>query len=505
MSKSLTSLLATSVAFSLLVGCANSNTGSQSNQGTTEAPKGPTPITIMANLHTPEVPNQEIEKLLEERTNTNLTIQWVPDGSYDEKLNAAFATGGLPQAVFMRNQTSLLLFREAFRSNQFWEIGPYLKDYPNLKNLDPKVLNNTSVDGKIYALYQERPLSKQGIIYRKDWADALGIPAPKTIDDLYNMAKAFTEKDPDKNGKNDTIGFTDRNDLIYGAFKTISSYFGTPNNWAVKDGKIIPEFEDPAYMETLKWFQKLHKEGLINKDFPATSKNDQQNLFNTGKAGIYVGSLQDVTTLQQKLSGTGMKFELDVLNRIEGPKGPGVWALPGFISAVIFPKSAVKTEAELKSILTYFDKLMAPENTNLIFYGMEGKHYTLKDGKAEVTSDVKLWERDVKAYQALMIGGESTIKMLEPTYTLPVRAKAEQQVKDNNSFLIHDPTPPLDSKTYTEKGLRLQEIIKDATYKFILGGIDEAGFRKEVEKWKTEGGQKIMDEYTASYQAVNKK
>lgn len=75
---------------------------------------------------------------------------------------------------------------------------------------------------------------------------------------------------------------------------------------------------------------------------------------------------------------------------------------------------------------------------------------------------------------------------------------------DNGKYLIQDPTLSLDSKTYIEKGARLQEWIKDATYMFILGRMDEAGFRKEVERWKAEGGNEILKEFTLSYQAAKK-
>ena len=71
-----------------------------------------------------------------------------------------------------------------------------------------KLINkNASIDGKLYGIYRERPLSRQGIVIRKDWLDNLGLDMPKTVDELYETAKAFTEKDPDQNGKNDTIGF----------------------------------------------------------------------------------------------------------------------------------------------------------------------------------------------------------------------------------------------------------------------------------------------------------
>lgn len=44
------------------------------------------------------------------------------------------------------------------------------------------------------------------IHYRKDWFDALNLQSPKTLDDWYNVIKALTLNDPDKNGKNDTYG-----------------------------------------------------------------------------------------------------------------------------------------------------------------------------------------------------------------------------------------------------------------------------------------------------------
>lgn len=498
-------LIAAAAAVSLLAGC-GAGGGQQAGdkepaQQQGSAPKGPVKISMMANLHTPEVPSDLIEKMVEEKTNTELDIQWVPDGSYEEKLNASFATGTLPQAVYMKNQSTLIMFKDAIRDGQFWEIGPLLKDYPNLSKLNPAVLHNTSVDGKIYALYQERPLSRQGIIYRKDWADKLGLSEPKNTDELYQMLKSFTEGDPNGSGKKDTIGLTDRSDLIYGAFKTVSSYFGTPNNWGEEDGKLIPEFMHPGYMETMKFFKKLHQEGLINQDFPVTSKTDQQNLFITGVAGMYIGAMGDVVSLHQKMVDINPDIELEVHNRVEGPDGKlGVWAIPGYGSAVLFPKSSVKTEEDLRNILDFYDKLMAPELTNLIYYGVEGTHYNVVEGKASVVDDTKLTDREVKPYQAIMIGGPSTIDMLEGYFKLPVKAKAEELTVDNENFLIHDPAAPLDSPTYTERGVRLQEIIKDATYNFILGKLDEAGFQGEVDRWLKEGGNQIIEEFNASYQ-----
>lgn len=508
--KSAIVLAAAAVSMVLVAGCGNNNAGETNNieatqkpnEGaaqSTDKPAEPLKLSVMLDLHEPEVPSDKIEKLLEEKTNTQLDIQWVPDGSYDDKLNAAFATGSLPQAVQLKNAESLGLFRDAIKDGQFWEIGPFIEEFPNLTKLNKDVLNNTSVGGKIYALYRESALSRQGIIFRKDWAEKLGLAAPKTIDELYNMLKAFKEQDPDGNGKQDTIGLTDRSDLVYGAFKTVSSYFGTPNGWGEKEGKLAPEFMFAEYMDTMNFFKKLHKEGLINQDFPVTAKNDQQNLFATGKAGVYIGALGDVQSMDPKVKEINAAGELDIQNRIEGPKGTGIWSTAGYGSVFLFPKSAIKSEEELKQVLSFFNELMSPELSNVVQWGIEGEHYTLQDNHVVPSEDTKLTNRETKPYLSFQIGGQGTIaELLDPTYPLPVKAKSEELIKDNESILINDPTVALESKTRIEKGVRLSEIIKDATYKYILGDIDEAGFQAAVEKWLKDGGQQMIEEYNSN-------
>lgn len=509
MKKTKSSIILAAASLVILAGCGN-NQGSnnlteasakpsEDTAQATTAPKEPFKLSIMLNLHEPEVPSDKLEKLLEEKTNTQLQIQWVPDGSYDDKINASFATGSLPQAVQLKNAASLVMFRDALKDGQFWEIGHLIEQYPNLSKLNKEVLNNTSVEGKVYALYREAALSRQGVIFRKDWADKLGIAAPKNTDELYSMFKAFKEQDPDGNGKHDTIGLTDRSDLIFGAFKTVSSYFGTPNNWGEKDGKLAPEFMFPEYIDTMNFFKKLHQEGLINQDFPVTAKTDQQNLFASGKAGVYIGALGDVQSLSEKVQAVNPAGELDLQNRIEGPKGTGIWSTAGYGSVTLFPKSAIKTEDELKQVLSFFDQLMSPELANLILWGINGEHHTVDGGYAIPSDDTKLTGREVKPYQSMQIGGQSTIaELLDSSFPLPVKAKSEQLIKDNESILINDPTTSLESKTNIEKGARLQEIIKNATYQYMLGDIDEAGFQKAVDKWLKDGGQQIIDEFNSS-------
>jgi len=476
----------------------NNNNTEEQNDSNVEDAGEPTQISMMATLHTPEVPDDRVLKEIERAANVELNIEWVPDNNYADKLNTAFATETFPQIVPVGMQ-QFNQFKDAIRDGQFWEIGPYLGDYENLGKLKDEILENTKVDGKLYSLYQGSSLSRQGLIYRKDWADNLGLEAPTNLEEFYDMAKAFTEDDPNENGKDDTFGLTDRSDLIYGAFKTIASWHGTPNYWGEKDGELLPEFMFDEYMDTMNFMKDLRDNGYMNQDFPVTSKEDQQDMFKNGTAGMYVGAMSDVLSMYHDAIELNPDLEYDVHNYIEGPDGEfNIWAIPGYGSVVMFPKSAIETEEELREILTFYNKMMTPELSNLAKWGFEGEHYTLKDGYVIMDDDQAKYEREVLPFGTLNIGEPETNGQYDSFFEYETRQKAAELIKENENHLVHDPTNALESDTAVRDGDRLQEIINDATYNYILGEIDEDGFYAQVEKWKEEGGNDIIAEFNAA-------
>lgn len=462
-----------------------------------DAKQEPTKISIMTPLHTAEVPDPKIEKLIEEKLNVELDIQWIPATTYVDRMSAAFATGSLTDIVNISMEGAN---KEAIRDGQFWEIGPYIDQFDNLKKLKKDVLQNTAIDGKLYALYQGRPLSRQGLVYRKDWAENLGISAPTNTDELYEMFKLFTENDPDQNGKHDTIGLADRGDLDYGAFKTVASWFGTPNEWGLLDGELKPKFMFAEYKETMEFFKKLRENGYINLDFPVTSKTDQQNMVKNGTAGAYIGCMCDVQPIYTDAVQLNPDIDLDVHNNIAGPSGQfTVWSTPGFNHPYLFPKSSVKTEEQLLKILEFMDGLMDPEIANLLYWGIEGEHYNVVDGKAIPIEDQGKIDREVKPYNTIEVGEADTNGRYEGKYEYAPMQKANELFADNDNYLVLDPTVTLDSETFSRDKDRLTQIITDATYQFMLGDIDEVGFDKAIDRWLSEGGSKVIEEYNAAY------
>jgi putative aldouronate transport system substrate-binding protein len=482
------------IAAIFLSSCSN-QTGSEVFEKSQSRPV----ITIMAPLHFPQGPDSSLVQQLEEMTGTKLMIDWVPDEIYTDKMNAALTMNSLKKATFVK-YTDYIFLKSAIRSGMFWEVGPYLDDYPNLRRLNDNILSQTAVDGKIYGLYTERPSSRQGVILREDWLENLQLEAPKTLDQLYDVLKQFTVKDPDQNGKDDTFGLTDRNDLVFGAFKTLSSYFGTPNNWIAQDHRIIPEFETTQYRDTMNFMKKLYDEKLINQDFVVTSKDIQRNMLISGKAGVYIGSMTDVQRLSNEAKQFNPEARFTVVNRIEGPEGYKVWSIPNFNGLFLFSKSAIKTEDELKQVLGFFDRTMEADAANLMKYGIEGRHYTLAGKEVQLPiKNEQLRIDEVSPLYSLMIADLSNPNLMQVAQEDPLLALAEKLSVDNEKFIVKDPTVNLESVAFDEHSEDLNQIISDATYQYILGQMDEAGFNQEIEKWRRSGGEQIIEEYTKSY------
>jgi putative aldouronate transport system substrate-binding protein len=482
-------------ASALLAGCGSDKSPAASGKGNNTAEnKGPLKLSIMTLMYAePPKADSEVQKKIEEFTNTKLDISWVPNSSYKEKVNVTIASGELPKALLVQNNKDSNIL-SAVRSGVFWEIGPYLNDYPNLSKMNKSVFDNIKVDGKIYGLYRARDLSTYGIIFRSDWLKSLGLTEPKTIDELYNVLKAFTLNDPDKNGKQDTVGLTEEKTMD--GFNVVASFLGAPNGWEVKDGKLSPDFLTPEYFEAMKFYKKLYDEKLIKQDFPVLNNQQKKDDINQGKAGAVISNMIDGANYQASLSKTFPGADVDVVSRIKGPKGERTPGGIGYNSVVMFPKSSVKTEAELKQILGFYDKMSDQKMLDLLGWGVEGKHYKLEDGKP-VFIDQKLQDTEVgSSYLQLQIAKYTAKTTGKET---PLMEKYGKMIKENESIAVNNPTNPLVSETQTTKGNELRPIIEDARTKYILGKIDEAGWKQAIEQWRKAGGDKVIEEFTAQY------
>ncbi len=464
----------------------------------------PLTITIMTRTFSgdPVRDDAEAKKIVEDYCNVKLKIEWVPSTAYAEKENLALASGDLPMIMLAGNNKEAPIVK-AVREGAFWEIGPYLKEYPNLSQANPITLWNSSFDGKTFALYSDRPLGRNGIIYRSDWLKKLGLSEPKTIDDLYKMMVAFRDRDPDGNGKADTYGmvvpYVKNNPIV---FKQTLVMFGGPIEWGfAADGTLQPYHQFPEYMECLKFWKKLYDEKLINQDFALYDPNKWNDPVIQDKAGLIIDV---VNTRSNQINGIFATDKpsaaVDVMGPVAGPKGRRLQATSGYGSIFLFSKSAIKDLATLKKVLAFEDKLGDKKMQDTCQFGVEGKHYIRLEGgyvKPNPPTDTRYPKNDFNDLnQIISFIPTGVLSLAEPK---PYVVKFEQTMRDNIKFCVGNPAAPFTSATQGTRGAQLDAILEDIYVKFVVGQMDEAGVKAALELWKKNGGSDVIKEINEQY------
>lgn len=466
----------------------------------------PNAISIMVPFFTAQPPTTDdpIVQKLSELTGSKINITWVPNASYEDKMNVTLASDDLPHIMEAGKSPGFVKSAEA---GAFWDLTDKLKDYPNLSNGNPEIQKAASVNGKVYGIYRYRAPMRIGVIVRKDWLKKLGMEMPKTTDDLYKLADAFTHKDPDGNGKDDTTG------LIIpkwpGAVGTSSPYdvienwFGAGNGWTERDGKLVPSFTTPESLEADKFIKKMVDEGLINKDFATLDSAQWNQPFFTGKGGIIIDVLDrsnQLLNLWAESDPDNIGNFVEVGGQLTGPDGQlRAYPTTGYNGFMAIPKGKVKDEEELKRVLTFLDKLNAKEGQILMANGIEGKDFKVEDGRSIPTNPTA--EISWPQLRCAVNGYTG--------YTPKLPTKAQQDTYDKVQELEaadlksanFNPAGAYVSETYVSKGAQLDNILADARIKFIAGQIDEKGLQDAIQLWRTSGGDKVIEETNQLYQA----
>ncbi|OUM93796.1 MAG: hypothetical protein A9Z00_02425 [Thermobacillus sp. ZCTH02-B1] len=491
-------------------GASNAGNGGDANAS---EPEPPMEISIMLPIFKTNYPSDDspVVQEINKRANVKLHFEWVPNSSYTDKFNITLASGKLPTIIYVPDVKNPN-FVNAVRAGAFWEVGEKMKNYPYLSLANPVIMQNSSIDGKNYGVYRGRALGRNGINYRKDWLENLGLEPPKTIDDFYNMLKAFKEQDPDGNGKDDTYGMV----LVKwtgqwaSGFDIIKLWFGAPNKWGVVDGKLVPEHETPEYLEALRFMKKLYDEGLINQDFAVFDSAKWNDPVVNGQAGVIVDVTDNAARLDDaihRMLAEQGKDQPDVhfVDNMIGVVGDhGLRALPtsGFAGLLAIPKSSVKTEEELDRVLAFLDKMNEPEMQTLANFGIEGVHYTVEDGYAVRISDTVKLESEVEGLNQMLpfIPEDQGLKVKQT----PLRIKTEELQKEAEQYVVPNPAEPFISTVYSQKGQQLDNIINDARIKYIVGQIGEEELLKAFETWRRSGGDDLVKEMNELYAAANR-
>lgn len=172
--------------------------------------------------------------------------------------------------------------------------------------------------GDVYAV----PFSAQAnlLFIRSDWLTKLNLQAPKTWDDVVNVAKAFTTQDPDGDGKADTYGLDVPGSTTRGYVSWYwSTFFWQAGGEYFKDnggGKFSASVNSAAGVQATTWFKDLFCTSKVVQPSALNDTTTETNkAFQTGVTGMYFTGPYAFATMD----GSAVKGKYTVVAPPQGP------------------------------------------------------------------------------------------------------------------------------------------------------------------------------------------
>ena len=212
--------------------------------------------------------------LIEKATGLTLFWQEIPSTDYLEKRNVVMASGNYPDVINLG--VSEVAFQQYYNDGLLLPLDDYLKKHPIVWNAFPPEIWEAlrQKDGKIYTIPRMSGIFPQTVNYRRDWADALKLEQPKTLDEFRAFLQAVKDKDPGAIGKDKLIPLVP-NRLSGGGglaltwVEPIMAAFGTPYNaWIPSPqdpNKIVYAPTLPEFKDALVYVRNLMKDGLLDQ------------------------------------------------------------------------------------------------------------------------------------------------------------------------------------------------------------------------------------------------
>lgn len=219
-----------------------------------------------------------------------------PSGSMTEKMQLAIGSDDIPDFAIVDATMMATLMKNDMVEDMTDIYEAWATD--NLRTLTEQNDRGlfapvTNTEGRYMGIPVPNTLGDSYPIMwiRQDWLDALGLEAPKTMDEALDIAMKFATEDPDGNGEADTYGLyldKDLNGLDY-IMAAYEAY--TKDEYWVKteDGSFIAGCTDEKAKKPLEKLAELYAAGAIDPEFAVKDASKEEELIAAGKIGIYCG------------------------------------------------------------------------------------------------------------------------------------------------------------------------------------------------------------------------
>ncbi|MFD2328086.1 extracellular solute-binding protein [Cohnella sp. GCM10020058] len=468
----------------------------------------------------------------------DVNVLWGSDSV--DKLTLMVASGDLPDLFALPGDSPM--FDQLVDQGQLEDLTDVYEKYasPLVKDLmtrdGGRTLEGSKRDGKIYSIPRwHDPIDASLVLWvREDWRTKLGLPEPKTMDDVKAIATAFATQDPDGNKKADTTGLYvsgdgTEPDGYYNLDPVFYGFHAYPNSW-VEDasGKLVYGKAQADVMKpALKLLQEMYKDKLIPKDFALKKGEQLEEDTAQGKYGLIYGEYYFPDYPLRSLKQADPKSDWKAYSIVSADAQPAMMPVPGLeiLNRFVVKKGAAHPEAVIKMLNLATEKLYGPNadyakynidtatNRSIWKYTVVGqllprqednkyvninKALETKDTSSLTTIEKDAYDKVVDFMNNGTIDNWPFFAMYGPGGSIRHHLEYEKEGRLLYDKFTGTPTPAM-----TEYKDALDVRFNDVMVKIIMGAnVDE--YDKFVGEWYKQGGQKMTDEANAWY-ADNKK
>lgn len=466
----------------------------------------------------------EMEMFKNYEEETGIKIQWdeVAEEGWAEKTKLTLAAGSnLPDAfygatidgatVFKYGQQNIIRPIEDLIENYSTNAKKWLAEREDIK----KIITYT--DGHIYSLPSiDESLSTRipGLMMvNQTWLDRVGLKAPTTPDEYYNMLKTFKEKDANGNGTpGDEICLSVRQystPNTIDANKSLTNLFGMfgvvddNSHVMVQDDKVMYVPTSDGYRKGVEFFNKLYKEGLFDQE--SFTQNDSQ-FWSKSRSAEGIGTTQAFAYLELN-DGNVDQNNYVIMNPMEGQ----VVCKPVIVAGLAVNRFTITSsnkypEATMRWIDTFLDN---GERALESRFGKQGETWQwLDDEKSKFTEmatspdgnkvDTAYISQFGPAYVSVQWELEDLWRKKQNTIQQFIdRAKACNEVYINHAAQTW-PGLSFDEDTnreFTNIDTDLRKYTDNMLSKFIMEGVDDASWNEYVQKCEQLKSKELVEIY----------
>ena len=436
----------------------------------------------------------------------------------DTKINMAIATNDLPDIM----KVSALQFQELSEAGYLADLSEAFEKYasPETKAMYMQdggiMMQNGYVDGQLLGLVY--PKEYQDFIpivsIRTDWLEECGLKEPKTMDDLWNIAKVFKEKNMEGTCTIG-IGMTQNvTDLLTPTVGLLNGYHAYANIWLEKDGALVNSSIQPEMKAALAALAEKYEEGLIDPEFGTKDNAKLMEDILSGKAGILVSHYCAPFDLLNGIAA-GQEWSFYTMPSSDGELVRAQYSL-AFSGALCYSAEGDNPEALIK-LLNIFTKYVAEDPATYsdnavrnfayptITSVIGGNNDTHKEYLEYLETGVKP-ATVTQGYDSIVEGAEKYRENKDiDGYTMwgvfgPEGTEVEvSKAIENDAYMI-DAFTGAPTESMPEYNSVLKSMTDQMITDIIRGEKPVDYFEEYVVDWKANGGDQITEEVNEWYE-----